>query len=316
MPGSNYNVFTGIINGNDKIISNIKISGTRVNNLGMIGNVNSGTIYGLIINNININGYNNVGLFGSVSKGNIYGIRITKEKITGNEHVSGIIGWTDGITKIREIELNEIEIKGTKVVSGVLDYSTEAVVDNILIKSGKIEATGGISSFVSPTASQIYKNSIIENVSIIGTEVITTNKDNNTYHSNKVTINGNAQTNGFDSDYIDDLDYYTSKVETRLNGDQNNTGYYFDYVYSKGGIYLVNKYDKQESDDDTPNDQKTCKVTYGTEQHGCYRYTSGIHDGYKYRSPSSGELDDGNGAACTGTGLSAAFRKKVYYTCN
>ena len=26
-----------------------------------------------------------------------------------------------------------------------------------------------------------------------------------------------------------------------------------------------------------------------------------------------GELDNGNGGACTGTGLSAAFRKKVYY---
>ena len=61
---------------------------------------------------------------------------------------------------------------------------------------------------------------------------------------------------------------------------------------------------------------KNCKVTYGAEQRGCYRYTSGTHDGYKYRSPSSGELDDGNGGACTGTGLSAAFRKKVYYSCN
>ena len=60
----------------------------------------------------------------------------------------------------------------------------------------------------------------------------------------KVTLNGNVQKNGFDSEYIDDLDYYTNKVETRLNGDKNNTGYYFDYVYSKGGIYLVNKYDK------------------------------------------------------------------------
>ena len=131
-----------------------------------------------------------------------------------------------------------------------------------------------------------------------------------------VTVNGNAQTSGFDSEYIDDLDYYTNKVETRLNGDKNNTGYYFDYVYSKGGIYLVNKYDKQESDDDTPSSQKNCKVTYGAEVKGCYRYTGGTHDGYKYRSPSSGELDDGNGAACTGTGLSAAFRKKVYYSCN
>ena len=73
---------------------------------------------------------------------------------------------------------------------------------------------------------------------------------------------------------------------------------------------------QQESDDDTPSSQKNCKVTYGAEVKGCYRYTSGTHDGYKYRSPSSGELDDGNGSVCTGTGLSAAFRKKVYYSCN
>ena len=226
-----------------------------------------------------------------------------------------MIGYTPGeATKVNEVVAKNVNVSGTnRYVGGIIGYLGTA--SNVIIKSGTISGDYYASPIIGYNG--VVSNSIVENATVTGTYADPISYSyNSSYYSNKVTVNGNAQTSGFDSEYIDDLDYYTNKVETRLNGDKNNTGYYFDYVYSKGGIYLVNKYDKQESDDDTPSSQKNCKVTYGAEVKGCYRYTGGTHDGYKYRSPSSGELDDGNGAACTGTGLSAAFRKKVYYSCN
>ena len=289
--GNQSHPFSGKIDGNIKYIKNLTIDKPNSDNVGIFGSVTENTSFvGLNIENITLKGRNNVGsLIGySSSSGMSVNEVVAKNiNITGNQYVSGIVGCRGQINNVIIKSGNVTGVSDVYTLSGYQGSTTNSIVENINLTSS------GASNF-GPIARN-YSNS---------------------YYSNKVTVNRTVQTNGFDSEYIDDLDYYTDKVETRLNGDKNNTGYYFDYVYSKGGIYLVNKYDKQESDDDTPSSQKNCKVTYGAEVKGCYRYTSGTHDGYKYRSPSSGELDDGNGSACTGTGLSAAFRKKVYYSCN
>ena len=269
--------------------------------------------------NMDIAPADNVGIFGYTREAEFVGLNLENITVKGKDYVGGLIGYATGsATKVNEVVGKNLNISGYSKIGGIVGY--QGTVSNVIIKSGNVSGNDYIRGVIGHSGN--VTNAIVENIGI--TYSTTASPDtgpigssySNSYYSNKVIVNGNVQTSGFDSEYIDDLDYYTNKVETRLNGDKNNTGYYFDYVYSKGGIYLVNKYDKQESDDDTPSSQKTCKVTYGAEQRGCYRYTSGIHDGYKYRSPSSGELDNGNGGACTGTGLSAAFRKKVYYTCN
>ena len=291
----------------------------------MIGSANNNYFTGKVDGNLsklyNLNmdiaPANNVGIFGYTSGAEFVGINLENITIKGKNYVGGLIGYATGsATKVNEVVGKNINITGTgEEIGGIIGY--RGTVNNVIIKSGTISGSYYASPIIGYDGS--VSNVIVENATVSGTYVnpISYSYNSSTsYNSNKVKVNGNVQTNGFDSEYIDDLDYYTNKVETRLNGDKNNTGYYFDYVYSKGGIYLVNKYDKQESDDDTPSSQKNCKVTYGAEVKGCYRYTSGTHDGYKYRSPSLGELEDGNGGACTGTGLSAAFRKKVYYSCN
>ena len=307
-----------------KISNDIDLSSGHFYMIGSAGNPFSGKVDGNLsrLSNLNVDiaPADNVGIFGYVtSTASFVGLNIENITVKGKNSVGGLIGEGTTKTQINEVVAKNIDIVGTGInVGGISGHYGS--ITNVIIKSGKVKGdyqVHGIEGY--DGSNTIVKNSIVENLEITARATYygpISHYSSNSYYSNKVTINGNVQTNGFDSEYIDDLDYYTNKVETRLNGDKNNTGYYFDYVYSKGGIYLVNKYDKQESDDDTPNDQKTCKVTYGTEQRGCYRYTSGTHDGYKYRSPSSGVLEDGNGAACTGTGLSAAFRKKVYYSCN
>ena len=291
--GNQSHPFSGKVDGNIKYIKNLTIDKT---------------------------GNDNVGIFGYVGKtSNFVGINLENITVKGKDYVGSLIGNAVGGTPINEVVAKNVNVTGRYNIGGLVGYRGD--LKNIIMKGGSVTGNSYVYAIrgYSGYGDSYLRNSIVENMSVTGISTVGSTgytSDNTVYYSNKVIVNGNAQTSGFDSGYIDDLDYYTNKVETRLNGDKNNTGYYFDYVYSKGGIYLVNKYDKQESDDDTPSSQKTCKVTYGAEQRGCYRYTSGTHDGYKYRSPSSGELEDGNGGACTGTGLSAAFRKKVYYSCN
>ena len=309
-----------------KLTNDIDLSSGQFYMIGSAGNPFSGKVDGNLFKlhnlNLDIALADNVGIFGYVTgEASFVGINLENITVKGKEYVGSLVGYAVNSIDmtINEVVTKNINISGSERVGGIIGHN--GVVSNVIIKGGSVKGNWyvyGIQGSYNDSAFYVT-NSIVENITVIGTGSyygVISPVNNNSYYSNKVIVNEKAQINGFDSEYIDDLDYYTNKVETRLNGDKNNTGYYFDYVYSKGGIYLVNKYDKQESDDDTPSSQKNCKVTYGAEQRGCYRYTSGTHDGYKYRSPSSGELDDGNGGACTGTGLSAAFRKKVYYSCN
>ena len=287
-----------------------------------IGNKNhpfSGKVDGNIkyIKNLTIDktGNDNVGIFGYVTgTASFVGINLENITVKGKGFVGGLIGHASGTG----MTVNEVVAKGVKItgvdeyIGGLIGYYGK--VTNVIIKSGTITGNRYMSPIIGYSGA--VSNVIVENATVSGTyasPISSSYNSSTSYNSNKVTVNETAQTNGFDSDYIDDLDYYTDKVETSLNGDKNNTGYYFDYVYSKGGIYLVNKYDKQESDDDTPSNKKNCEKTYGPEMKGCYKYTIGKHNGYEYRPPNDGEWV---GASCTGTGLSAAFRKKVYYSCN
>ena len=292
--GNNNHPFSGKIDGNIKYIKNLTIDKA---------------------------GSDNVGIFGYTTGAEFVGLNLENITVKGKEFVGGLIGYTKAgsSTKVNEVVAKNINIIGTEnFIGGIIGYgynSGIALVSNVIIKGESISGSRYVGSIIG--FSGYTQNAIVENATITGTSVspISSSYDSSTsYYSNKVVVNGTEQTDGFDSEYIDDLDYYTDKVETRLNGDKNNTGYYFDYVYSKGGIYLVNKYDKQESDDDTPSNKKNCEKTYGPEMKGCYKYTIGKHNGYEYRPPNDGEWV---GASCTGTnGLSPAFKKKIYYSCN
>ena len=66
--------------------------------------------------------------------------------------------------------------------------------------------------------------------------------------------------------------------------------------------------------EDESSSYSSCTASYGQWRHLCSRYISGVHGGYEYRQYSGS--DPGVGGACTGTGLDAAERRRVTYTCN
>ena len=251
------NKFEGTLIGNDKTISNIKVSGTKANYLGMIGYVNGGTIYGLNIKNIEINGNDYVGLFGYITgtetkKTNIYGIRIVNEvdnsgnskgSITGCNYLGGLVGYVDSYTTIKEIELDNINVIGDNNyiggLSGKVNAVTSNTINNILIKKGNLSAYNYI-GYLSGTENQYIRNSIVENMALTYTNtysnssnvrVYTTNPTNyNTYHSSSCTIKTSLAANSYDSKGINDINFYESAgLDTWIGGDNDTSGYYFDY---------------------------------------------------------------------------------------
>ena len=337
MLGSNQNKFSGTLDGNDKTVKNITINGNRTNFLGMIGFVNSGTIHGITVKNIEVNGYGNVGLIGQVigtsdeKRSNIYGIRIINKKegennfkggFTGNNVVGSLVGHANSYTTIKEIELDNINVIGNgdrpQNIGGAIGYVTDndtMSISNILIKNALVSGWNVV-GYLSGGGYNRITNSIVEklafNMTAVGT-LYKTSSSYNTYHSNSCTTGGSIESVGFDSSLIGDLDYYAGKLETLYDGDKNGTGYFFDYVEDSNGIQLVKAYTPQEAD--TPTEKPNCTIIKGSQERGCYLYTSGVHGNYLYEGVSAS--DTGAGATCSSTpGRFPAYRYKIKYNCS
>ena len=321
MLGSNTddNAFTGILNGNDKTISNVTISGSKIDYIGMIGKTNGATIYGLKLNKIDVQGRNYVGVFGAITgtenkKSNVYGIVMNGIKVDATNYYSGTVAGTLSYCNLKEIEIDDINITASNYAAGIIGGGAgNSDVNNILIKSGTITTPYNMVAGILYGATQgEARNVIAEKLTIKG-EYYTyvTESSKNTYHSNACIING--RTNGtFSSSLIGDLDHYTGILETLYNGDKDGSGYFFDYVDDKNGIRLVKAYTPQEAD--TPTEKANCKIVYGTKTRGCYLYTSGVHGNYLYEGVPASET--GTGATCTGTGRSPAYRTQISYNCS
>ena len=213
MLGSGYNVYNGVLDGGAKVISNVTINASKVNSVGVIGFSNHGTVYGLNLSNI---------------------------KVKGNVYVGALIGHGN-YTDAYEIALYKVNIDGAEGVGGIIggySYSWGGI-GNIVVKDSVFKANKSVSTIF---ASYGISSVIVEDADITctsNTNCQIVNGDN-TYYSNKVKLNGETQTNGFDSSNIDNLNYYKGKVETMYNGDQNNTGYFFDYIGDK--VFVVKAY--------------------------------------------------------------------------
>ena len=234
-----------------KINNDIDLSSGHFYMIGSASNPFSGKVDGNLSRlynlNLDIAPADNVGIFGYVTeKSSFAGLNLENITVKGKKYVGSLVGYAVNSLNmtINEVVAKNINISGENNVGGIIGYN--GVISNVIVKGGSVAASRvgayGIQGWYYSNNLRV-KNSIVENVAITVSPgnfagPISYNKDNS-YYSNKVTVNGVEQTSGFDSSYIDDLDYYTGKVETINDGDKNNTGYYFDYVQSKNGIYLT-----------------------------------------------------------------------------
>ena len=227
-----------------KINNDIDLSSGHFYMVGSICNPFNGKIDGNLSRlynlNLDIAPADNVGIFGYVGETASF-VGLNLENITvkgGNNYVGSLIGKAQNSSvKVNEVVAKNVNVIGTGTVGGI--SGGYATLTNVIVKSGSVN---GNSAYGIQGTQGMVNNSIIENLSIkktsTNTKIVSLNYKES-YYSNRVTVNGTEQTDGFDSSYIDNLVYYTGKVETINDGDKNNTGYYFDYVQSKNGIYLT-----------------------------------------------------------------------------
>ena len=230
MFGSISKPFKGTFDGNAKTISNVTINSSLTDHVGMFGGKGKelvATIYGLNLNNFNIKGHNLVGC---------------------------VVGAAYTNTNISEISLENVDVSGNWVIGGVAGGAYKLT--DILVKSAVIKEkettwkdAGAITGYVSDGVTMgcgIIENSIVENASVTNGSVIARTEGqatiSNCFYSNATIANGVIQTTGFDKSNINNLSYYAGKVETSIDGDKNNSGYFFDYDESKNGIYVVKAY--------------------------------------------------------------------------
>ncbi len=109
--------FNGLFNGNDKVISNLKVSGYK-SNVGLFGNTYNGEIKNLTVKNANVSGRLNVG----VVAGNPYTTKYNNIKVLGHVEVNGMayvggVGGKNAYTNWTNIEVNVDETSYVKAVS-------------------------------------------------------------------------------------------------------------------------------------------------------------------------------------------------------
>ena len=207
--GNKSHPFSGKVDGNIKYIKNLTIDKTGNDNVGIFGYVTGTASYvGLNLENITVKGKYNVG--------SLVGYAVNNTDMTINEVVA-----------------KNINISGTEYVGGIIGYN--GVVSNVIIKGGSVTSNMyayGIQGAYSNSDFRV-KNSIVENITVTGTRSYydaISPINNNSYYSNKVTINGNAKTDGLSENATSNINMYEyAGLDTWIGGDNNSTGYYFDY---------------------------------------------------------------------------------------
>lgn len=129
--------FLGTFDGNNHIISNITISGTSVNNVGLFGNLGAAaTIKNLTISGATVIGgsYDYIGiLVGSVDSGSAYwggsavtitNVHVTGSSVSGRDYVAPILGFSHwGInTNVTSNQTISTTVTGRSYVGGVVGF--------------------------------------------------------------------------------------------------------------------------------------------------------------------------------------------------
>ena len=232
--GTSENNFKGKFKGNAYTISNLMINRPDKNSVGLFGYVtgdsdNYATIVGLNVENIKVNGENYVG--GIVGYIHSYA-DINEVTVSGN--VSGEANNIGGIVGYAYNENNSVNV--TSVISNT----------NVTGNEKSSNYIGGIIGYVNNLTSSTKITGIVESGTISGfryiyivgggnTSVLSTMK---TAHVNKdAKVTGDAYVYDYDeskgekysnSEY-GNLNLYNDYIDTWLGGDNDESGYYFDY---------------------------------------------------------------------------------------
>ena len=149
--GTEGNHFIGTIDGNNKTIKNITMTGTQ--NSGVIG-YNEGTIKNLNIENVNIKTYAYSGIIG-YNIGTIQNLNVKDITVTGvNNYNGGVVGYNTGTLK--EIEVQNITVNGDYYIGGITGYN-KGIIQAMNIEGINVKGSSHIGGVVGDSYSGIVR---------------------------------------------------------------------------------------------------------------------------------------------------------------
>ena len=205
MFGSKSIPFKGILDGNNKKISSVTLDLEKSNDIGLSGYSSSGIIKNINIDKFIVKGNSYVGTITGEQQTDINSsITVTNSDVSGNSNVGGVYGAARALSYVIADNVN---VNGTENV-------------------GVIVGNGGYSKYTS--------NVIIKNSSVAGT-TYTKTISGGQYGSSRYYLLLNAKLNNEDvsnatKDTINDINSYeAASMDTYIGGDNDGSGYYFDY---------------------------------------------------------------------------------------
>ena len=189
---------------------------------------------GKTISNLTINkpGQNHVGIFGYNNGASIYGLTIKNITVTGSQHVGALIGYNSSSAGVHEIVVDGVNVSGVYNVGSITGgghvfNSGYYPFYDVLIKNSTVSANNYVYAGA-PTGS--YRT-IIDNVTVTASDSNPTggmNYSGQAYVFN-CKFNNNPSSSG-DAKGASDLNFFESiGIDTWIAGDNDTSGYYFDY---------------------------------------------------------------------------------------
>ena len=217
------------------------------------------------LKNINIYGYNYIGLFGNIQGSytqysTITGLNVENIKVKGNNNVGGLAGYIN-YAGIKEVTLTGTIIGNEKTGMYIGGIVGRVNTNNVYIKSVIVNANvtgdsnvGGISG--GPFANSANVTAIIEGGTITGNDKVyatsywntSSNMVKTAYVNSKVKVIKNSKevTDSYggtlyNDDETGNLNLYNDYIDTWLGGDNDGSGYYFDYESETSNKIVLRK---------------------------------------------------------------------------
>ena len=205
MFGSKTTPFNGILDGNNKKISSVTLNLEKSSYIGLSGYASNGVIKNINIDKFIVKGDSYVGTLTGEQRVDINAsVNVTNSNVSGNSYVGGVYG---AARTLSYVTIDNVNVKGDTSVGGIV---------------------GNVGS------SKYTSNTVMKNSMVTGT-TYTKAINGGQYGSSRNYLLLNIKLNNEDvsnstTDTINDINTYeVAGIDTYIGGDNDNTGYYFDY---------------------------------------------------------------------------------------
>ena len=244
--GKSGNTFKSIFEGNHKIIKGLYINRPEESYVGLFGYTDNGTVKDLSLIDSNITGKSTVGGIVGYNNGTVTIIILDNVNVTGTDsNIGGIAGYSSG--KVINSKINGT-VSGKKYCSLGVGYASMASLVRNIIAEGDVSGDTYIGAVVgynyADKATGVYLSGNVNCNASCGV-ISGYNRLNSGYGSadgltdSTVTYNGKPASEAsfygtkgtiIDKKYFDDINTYELVFDTYIGGDNDNDGYYFDYM--------------------------------------------------------------------------------------